>query len=258
MEKSVEERLAESLTATSTELLQYLPYLLQDFWELGSSPQIMSEILQTNIPSLEGMQILDLGCGKGAVSVALARTLSAKVTGIDIIPEFIEYAKSKAQEFKVSELCTFIAEDINQSIERERNYDCVVFGAVGAVLGAPAEMLPKLKQTVKPGGYILIDEAYLAANNEGGNVAYQMDYLTREQWLALFEQLGLELVDEKVNEGDLEFDEDNANIKQRADELKKLHPEQSALFDGYVQSQLDECYDLENNIVGVVWLLRVK
>jgi len=31
----VKEKLAKSLTAETTELIPYLPYLLQDLWELG-------------------------------------------------------------------------------------------------------------------------------------------------------------------------------------------------------------------------------
>lgn len=40
---NVEEKLAKSLTAESTELIPYLPYLLQDLWELGSSPKDIIE-----------------------------------------------------------------------------------------------------------------------------------------------------------------------------------------------------------------------
>jgi hypothetical protein len=36
---TVEEKLAKSLTAESTELIPYLPYLLQDLWELRLIPQ---------------------------------------------------------------------------------------------------------------------------------------------------------------------------------------------------------------------------
>jgi len=35
----VEEKLAKSLTGETTELIPYLPYLLQDLWELGSDPK---------------------------------------------------------------------------------------------------------------------------------------------------------------------------------------------------------------------------
>ena len=46
---TVEEKLAKSLTAGSVELIPYLPYLLQDLWELGSSPKDMLEMITDTV-----------------------------------------------------------------------------------------------------------------------------------------------------------------------------------------------------------------
>lgn len=62
----VEEKLAKSLTAESVELIPYLPYLLQDLWELGSSPKDMVHLISKNIIISEKTKVLDLACGKGA------------------------------------------------------------------------------------------------------------------------------------------------------------------------------------------------
>ena len=78
-------------------------------------------------------------CGKGAVSVSLAKMFKCKVTGIDIIPEFIDFFKKKAKEYGVGNLCEFKVGDINESIEIEKNYDIVIFRAVGDVLGSAEE-----------------------------------------------------------------------------------------------------------------------
>jgi 2-polyprenyl-3-methyl-5-hydroxy-6-metoxy-1,4-benzoquinol methylase len=83
---SVEEKLAQSLTAETTELLPYLPYLLQDLWELGSVPMDMVELISGNVGVSPRTKILDLACGKGAVSVRLAEEYGCSVKGIDIIP----------------------------------------------------------------------------------------------------------------------------------------------------------------------------
>ncbi|OPZ94067.1 MAG: hypothetical protein BWY74_00853 [Firmicutes bacterium ADurb.Bin419] len=60
----VEEKLAKSLTAESTELIPYLPYLLQDLWELGSSPKDIIDMTQKHIQISKEMKVLDLTCGK--------------------------------------------------------------------------------------------------------------------------------------------------------------------------------------------------
>ncbi|HCX6197992.1 TPA: SAM-dependent methyltransferase, partial [Listeria monocytogenes] len=39
MNKETERKLAASLTSQSIEILPFIPYFLQDFFELGSSPK---------------------------------------------------------------------------------------------------------------------------------------------------------------------------------------------------------------------------
>lgn len=76
MKHETEEKLARSLTAETTALLPYLPYLLQDLWELGSSPKTMTGLIKQHIPLSEKTTLLDLACGKGAVAINIARQLN--------------------------------------------------------------------------------------------------------------------------------------------------------------------------------------
>lgn len=250
---TVEEKLAKSLTAESVELIPYLPYLLQDLWELGSSPNDMLEMITKHIPVSKETRVLDLACGKGAVSVNLAKELGCMVKGIDIIPEFIDFAVQKALEFGVGELCEFLAGDITELVKTEKGYDIVILGAVGDVLGNAEETITLLKKTVKKGGYIIIDEAY-------GNDESNPQYLTREQWLAIFNKTGVKLIEAKIVENDeiakLNVEQQKWIIK-RANELKEKLPGKAYLFDSYIQSQQAGCDELENEISGVTMLLKV-
>lgn len=65
------EKLAKSLTANSIELIPFLPYLLQDLWELGSSSEEITDLLSDYCELNEDSKILDLACGKGAVGYVL-------------------------------------------------------------------------------------------------------------------------------------------------------------------------------------------
>ena len=143
---NVEEKLAKSLTAESTELIPYLPYLLQDLWELGSSPIDIIDMIQKYIQVSEKTKVLDLACGKGAVSVQVAEAFGCRVKGIDIIPKFIDYANIKAQEYSVDNLCEFKVGDINEAVKVEKDYDIVILGAVGDVLGNPDETIRPQQQ----------------------------------------------------------------------------------------------------------------
>ena len=251
--KTVEEKLAQSLTAKSTELIPHLPYLLQDLWELGSSPKDMLEMVKKHVGVSEKTKVLDLACGKGAVSVHIAKELGCRIKGIDLIPEFIDVALQKAEEIGVEEFCEFAVGDITEAVTIEKDYDLVILGAVGDVLGNPEETVAQLKNTVKKDGYILIDDAYAKENANP-------KHLTRKQWLETFRNTGVKLVEEKlIEEEELASinDEQQKWIIKRARELKEKLPEKADLFDSYIRSQQAECNELENEISGVTMLLQV-
>ncbi len=252
LSSDTEEKLATSLTADMPEMIPYLPYLLQDLWELGSNPRDIIKLISKHIPASTNIRILDLACGKGAVSVLLAKEFKCKIKGIDIFPEFIDYARTKAAEYDVSGLCEFTVDDINHAVSFEKDYDIVILGAVGDVLGEPDVTVAKLKKTIKTSGYIVIDDGYIA---EGSDSIYH----TRAEWILFFNKTGVKLVDEipsdieemtKINGYNQE------HIINRANELKQMHPDKSDLFKKYVQSQQAECDQLENDITGVTWLLQ--
>jgi len=237
-----------------------LPYLLQDFWELGSDPDVMVNMISKYVNISDSIRVLDLACGKGAVSVKVAQKLRVKVKGIDLMPEFIKYAVQKAKEFDVDDICEFITGDINEAVKTEKDYDCVVFGAAGVdVLGGPSEALHKLKATVKPGGLILIEEGYIPDDVKREDIRYNADtYYSLQHWIVLFKEVGLELVE--TASGHTEGDHDSvtglAAITARADELIKAHPDKRAIFEGYVRNQRNEYADIDDSLVCVTWVLK--
>ena len=261
MKKEVEEKLAGSLTAETTDIIPFLPYLLQDFWELGSDPMAMAELLEKHITVSTTTNVLDLACGKGAVSVAVAKKLRVKVKGYDIIPEFIDFAVQKAHEHDVVDLCDFKVGDINEVVQTAKDYDAVILGGVGDVLGKPFETLRKLKQTIKTGGYILIDECYLKDGGKQEDVGYNnYEYLTEKQWNALFTESDLELLETvsafEIESENMDSDSGMTAITKRANELIEKHPAQKAMFEGYIRSQQSEYDDIDNHLEGVIWILR--
>ncbi|HCC35624.1 MAG TPA: hypothetical protein DEQ02_08335 [Ruminococcaceae bacterium] len=262
MKNETKETLATSLSADTTELLPFLPYLLQDFWELGSDPEVMLRLIKSHVQLSPETRVLDLACGKGAVSVKLAEKLNIRVKGIDILPEFIAYAGQKAAEHNVAGLCEFISGDINEAVKNERDYDIVIYGAASIVLGEPAQMLGKLKSVIRPGGYILIDEGYLPDGVKQSDVkSAGYELLTERQWSELFIEAGLTLI-ETVSDDDNETPASGdsetgmAFITARANELILKYPDKKAFFDGYVRGQQSEYDDIENTIECVTWLLK--
>ena len=258
--KETEEKLARSLSWETIELLPFLPYLLQDFWELGSDPDVMTELIRKYMSISDKTRILDLACGKGAVSVRLAEKLRVRVKGIDLLPEFIEYANRKAKEHNVDDLCEFLIDDINEAVKSEKDYDCVIYGAVGPdVLGGPAEALRNLKTAVKPGGIIMIEEGFIPDDGKREDVRYNADvYFPEQYWISLFKEMDLELIETASghSEGSLDSDSGLAAIAARASELIEKHPEKKAMFEGYVRNQQKEYADIDDSLVCVTWVLK--
>ncbi len=255
MKKETEEKLAKSLTAGSADILPYLSYLLQDLWELGSSPDDIVRAAK-DMGAGPGWKALDLACGKGAVSVRLAKELGISVKGVDLMGEFIEYAKNKAEEFGVADLCDFAVVDINEAVQKETGCDITVLGAVGNVMGSPEHTLKKLKSTVKPGGYIVLDDGYIVEGAKA--LRLEGEYYTKEQWIKAFKNTGLKLIIEKTAGEETQYvnDDNTAMIASRAAELALMHPERRALFEEYVISQQQECDDMTDCVVSVMWVLK--
>lgn len=253
-----DDKLAQSLSGSTAEILPFLPYLLQDLWELGTAPEDIMALIKPHVSCAGDLAILDLGCGKGAVGVRMAKALGCRVKGIDLMPSFIEYAVNKAKEWGVEQLCSFAVGDANAAVERENGYDVVIWGAVGNALGGPMDTVMKLKSAVKPGGYIVLNDAYLRDGRDDA-VRFSCEYPYYREWMDIFRQADVTVVEEMTDAGDAQEDVNDRNteaIIARADELKAAYPDRRQLFDSYVQNQLDECADLSDAIVGVIWLLR--
>ena len=260
MTTDTEQKLAASLTAESTELIPFLSYLLQDFTELGSSQTTMVKLLEKYASINETFTVLDLACGKGNVSVAIAEKFNVKVKGVDLLPDFVIAAINLATRHDLAHLCSFAVGDVNEAIKTEQGYDCVIFGAAGNILGNPAEMLIKLKNTIKPGGLILIDEGFLPEDATQEILQYNnYEMLTEKQWHTLFAESGLQLLETENADNQADVADavtGMANITIRANELIAKHPNKRALFESYIQSQQNEYDDIDNNIICVTWILK--
>ena len=143
----------------------------------------------------------------------------------------------------------------------KKNYDIVILGGVGDVLGAPGDTLQKLKQTIELGGHIIIDESYLKDGSKQEDIGYNnYKYLTKKQWDMLFEKTGLKLIEtvfaSDLDSENLDRDTGMAAITLRANELIKEHPDKKSMFEGYIRSQQNEYDDIDNNLESVIWILK--
>jgi len=128
---------------------QYLPNLRE--------PVVLSAIQALQLPP--GTRGLDVGCGNGSHTLLLAETVmpAGHVTGIDLSPEQLAYAREAAEESELSEHVSFREGDMNNLPFDDDTCDWV--WSMDCVGYAPVESLPLIRElvrVVKPGGNVAI------------------------------------------------------------------------------------------------------
>lgn len=251
----VKSSIVASLDGSSKDILPYLPYLLKDIIEIGTDPNQVSQIIKKHIKNPNSLKVIDLGCGKGAVSVRLAKELGCEVIGIDALPDFIITAKQFALEMRVGHLCSFELGDMRELYSNYKDFDLVVLGAIGPVFGDIGKTLEKAAQCIKTDGHIILDDAYIpdGSNLKNSNYFNQSDFYKRVN------KAGFTIVAEDVINPDNMWEGNEIiykSIEKRASELIKLYPTKSQLFKDYLEEQRIENKALENDLTCGVWLLK--
>jgi ubiquinone/menaquinone biosynthesis C-methylase UbiE len=136
-----------------------------DLWRKAIPPEqtkAEADFLFDHLNCAPGAQVLDVPCGNGRLSFELARR-GLRVTGVDISEEFIEEARSTAQN-NPSAATEFILTDMRQ-LPAARTYDAAYcFGNSFAFL-EHAEMekfLAGVARVLKPRGRFVIETGMAA------------------------------------------------------------------------------------------------
>jgi tRNA/tmRNA/rRNA uracil-C5-methylase (TrmA/RlmC/RlmD family) len=241
------------------ELVAVLPELLADIWVLGSWPEKIVGLLRgcTTLP--ERASVVDLGCGKGAVAIPLARELGFTVHGTDLFPPFVEEAVARAASAGVADLCRFEVGDVREAVQSLGDYDAAVFAGVGAGLwGDYSSCVGEVRRTVRSGGLMVIDDGFLEGTAQAVRPGYEY-YRSRDETVEELTSQGDQLVREvAVRRSELEEynRRNNEVIRWRADEIAQRRPGLAEALERFVQSEVEECEFLESETTAAIWLLE--
>lgn len=253
--KSVEDSVVTAMDGTDRELFHYLPYILQDLWEIGSSPEIIISMVKKHKKNPSKLKILDLGCGKGAVSIKLAHKLNCRCVGIDALKEFIEEANKKAKEYNVEYLCKFVTGDIRLKIKECSNFDVIILGAIGPVFGNYYDTLSIIKKSLNKDGIIILDDCYFEDDSDHIHSLIQKKDIILKQ----IAEAGMELIDEFVVQCD-EIKKSNEyifkNLKKRCNQLIEKYPDKKELFLNYIKQQEYENEALESKSICPIMVIK--
>jgi len=148
------------IMSVDTEMIKLLPKLE---YELNlMNPWVKQlPIIFCNLELKDGQTILVIPCGKGGVSIPLAKKYNVKVIGCDILQEYIEQARQIAKKYNVSSLCKFEVEDIRQVVKRKNICDLLIWVAPPHLWKNSKKTIKELRNSVRDKGVILIADAYL-------------------------------------------------------------------------------------------------
>ena len=103
-------------------------------------------------------RILDIGCGPGMQTVELLRITSGTVVALDLMPDMISRVEAEAARAGVSDRLETLELDMNEMDFPRASFD--VIWSEGAIYFLGFEGgLRKVKEFVKPGGYVAVSEA---------------------------------------------------------------------------------------------------
>jgi cyclopropane fatty-acyl-phospholipid synthase-like methyltransferase len=250
MENFKKKEFQNSLDLTSDELDRYIPELLKGLWELGSMPEYVIELIRRNDLGKE-KNIIDFGCGKGAVLVKLAKQFDITATGVDIVADFIEEAKKHAKICGVSEKILFKTEDIIETVKKTSQQDIVIYGYDSEILGDLGTTLRQLTNCVKSDGYIILEFMFADQMTE--------ELINDKEMKQIIEQTGYRIIDridwnreilKQTNRQNTEVIQENVN------RLIFQYSDKKEIFNEYLQNQIDECEELENEYICTTLLLK--
>jgi ribosomal protein L11 methyltransferase len=154
----------------------------------GSHPttQLCLEALEERIQP--GMEVIDMGCGSGILSIAALRLGAARASGWDIDPEAVEVARENAVLNGVESRFDIRQGSLQRLLTEKQSAMLVAANILASVL---REMLrASLASTVRPGGCLLLSgilrdqsDAVETAVRESG--LHMVEKKTRGDWVAL-------------------------------------------------------------------------
>jgi len=156
-------------------------------------------------------KIIDLACANGRTAVNLAKKYHTKIIGVDVVPEYLEFAKEYASKERVNKSCRFVRMDARKAVLQFKNFDVVLWLSAPHLWGGADKIIKNLRNCCKYKGHIVIYDAYyLPRSRKRRDTWYSLNETTRK-----FEKFGDKVI--KI------FDEKNKSWQQAYNEDRKIH-----------------------------------
>lgn len=127
---------------------------------LSQQPSTLNSTQIEELGDISGKTLIHLQCNTGADTVSLAR-MGARVTGVDLVPENVAYARQLAADFGIQD-ARFIASNVLEIMEHhDEKYD-IVFTTEGVLCWLPDLYLwaRNIRQLLKDDGFLYVMDGH--------------------------------------------------------------------------------------------------
>ena len=133
--------------------------LAADWWDTNGKNKVLHDINPTRLSyiskafNLDGASVLDIGCGGGILSEAMAK-YGAIVTAIDPVPELIDIANEHARSVSLS--INYQNMTTQELAQTDATFDLVTCMELIEHVPDPAALIGDCKSLLKPGGTLIV------------------------------------------------------------------------------------------------------
>ncbi len=244
-------------------LAPHLGELFADLTALGSMPRTVVRLLR-QVGIGEGARVLDLACGKGAVSVAIAASLRCRVLGLDAYEPFLESARELARRRGVGRGVGGAKEDRGLAEFRQFNlrdpstlprgrFDAALMIGLDPLVHAAAVLRPLTRK----GGVYVIDDIY--RDDRDAHADEYPHIPTREESREILTAKGDEIAAVHIPAPSAVRrlnDRLYRGISRRAAALRRRHPRLAAPLREFLARQRHANEELVGPLRPAIWVVR--
>jgi ubiquinone/menaquinone biosynthesis C-methylase UbiE len=156
----------EHTSSADNYVLGHTPFAIQRLLRLGQIYHPFTRAMLVEAGLTTGMQVLDIGCGPGDVSLIAAELVgeTGRVLGIDASSDMLEVAQSRMQAAGLTHV-SFLTADV-RTLALEESFDALIGRFILMHLPDPASVLRHLLSYVRPGGIAAFQEYELSSHQD--------------------------------------------------------------------------------------------